>query len=235
MYAEIRRRQGILAEARISTWGRLGYDAGPRVLGVFDEFSNLADALDSAGREQLWRYARMVAAEGRKAGVHLAIALQDPSHRSLDLRIRRNMVPVAFRVRDGDASRVILNAAGAEQLPNQQFLTLNGYDLVRGVAFAPDDDEIVEFLERRPAEKVLTAEWVEATAAPELNSGGEDTAKLAEMIRTLWSAGASKRAMARAAGGEYAGAFANKIDAAIRHLEGTTTTSRKPLKPYPIK
>jgi hypothetical protein len=85
------------------------------------------------------------AAEGRKAGLHLALALQDPTHKSLDLRIRRNCLPLSFRVKDGDASRVILGAGGAEQLPPRQFLTVMD-QLLRGVAFAPSDEEIRSFL-----------------------------------------------------------------------------------------
>jgi DNA segregation ATPase FtsK/SpoIIIE-like protein len=89
-----------------------------------DEFANLADALPTNERRELWRGARMIAAQGRKAGVHLALALQDPTHKSLDLRIRRNYLPLSFRVKDGDASRVILGAGGAEQLSPRQFLTV---------------------------------------------------------------------------------------------------------------
>jgi len=91
----------------------------------------------------------MIASEGRKAGVHLALALQDPTHKSLDLRIRRNRLPLSFRVKDGDASRMILGAGGAEQLPPRQFMTVMGRPL-RGVAFAPSDEEIRNFLAARP-------------------------------------------------------------------------------------
>ena len=39
--------------ANVSTWGFLP-NAGPRVMAVFDEFSNLADALPNNEREELW-------------------------------------------------------------------------------------------------------------------------------------------------------------------------------------
>ncbi len=55
----------------------------------------------------------MVVDERRKAGIHLTIALQDPTHKSLDLRIRRNATPLTFPVKDDAASRVILGATGA--------------------------------------------------------------------------------------------------------------------------
>ena len=225
LYAMIQRRFRMLAQAGASTWGRLP-GAGARILGVFDEFSNLADSLDERERVELWRQARMVAAEGRKAGVHLALALQDPTFRSLDLRIRRNMTPISFRVRDGDASRVVLNAAGAESLPPRQFLTMDrGTGLVRGVGFAPEDDDIRAFLAARPAAEVIEADWLDAIPTPILIRNNDSTMRLVERIRPLWEAGASKRAMAREVGEEYAGAYCRKLDEAIRWLESATTTA----------
>jgi hypothetical protein len=124
LYEIIQKRFVTLREAGVSTWGRLPHPPAPRILAVMDEFANLADALPTNERRELWRGARMIAAEGRKAGVHLAPALQAPTHKSLDLRIRRNCLSFSFRVKDGDASRVILGAGGAEQLPPRQFLTV---------------------------------------------------------------------------------------------------------------
>jgi DNA segregation ATPase FtsK/SpoIIIE-like protein len=135
-------------------------DPGPRILTVIDEFANLADALPNSERKELWRYARMVAAEGRKAGIHLALALQDPTHKSLDLRIRRNCLPISFRVKDGDASRVILGAGGAERLPPRQFLTVMDR-LIQGVAFAPSDQEIRSFLAARPVAAYPAPDWLD--------------------------------------------------------------------------
>jgi DNA segregation ATPase FtsK/SpoIIIE-like protein len=115
----------------------------------------------------MWRYARMVAAEGRKAGIHLALALQDPTHKSLDLRIRRNCLPISFRVKDGDASRVILGSGGAERLPPRQFLTVMDR-LIQGVAFAPSDEEIRAVLTARPVAPYPVPDWLEGeTAAPQ--------------------------------------------------------------------
>jgi hypothetical protein len=51
-------------------------------------------------------------------------------------------------VNDSDASRVILNAPGAETLGKGQFLTMM-QTLVRGVAFAPNDEQITTFLAAR--------------------------------------------------------------------------------------
>jgi DNA segregation ATPase FtsK/SpoIIIE-like protein len=135
-----------------------------------DEFANLADALPQSQRKELWRAARMIAAEGRKAGVHLALALQDPSHKSLDLRIRRNCLPLSFRVKDGDASRVILGAGGAEQLQPRQFMTVMN-QLIRGVAFAPSDEEIGRFLASRPVQPYPAPDWLPGHAQSHLEPG----------------------------------------------------------------
>lgn len=181
LYKLIRERQNTLTRAGVSTWGRLP-GAGPRVLGVFDEFSNLADSLGNADRENLWRAARMVAAEGRKAGVHLALALQDPTHRSIDLRIRRNMTPVSFRVRDADASRVVLNAPGAELLPGGQFLAGLGLILTRGVGFAPDDNELAGWLGARPAPALPAATWLELGSGSDLTQAPTSEAAQADTL-----------------------------------------------------
>lgn len=196
LYEVAQSRLALLLAARTSTWSRLqsgdpsapdGRDgglsaAGPRILTVIDEFANLTDALPDSDRKELWRYARMVAAEGRKAGVHLAIALQDPTHKSLDLRIRRNCLPVSFRVKDGDASRVILGAGGAERLPPRQFLTVMDR-LIQGVAFAPSDEEIRTFLIERPVSPYPAPEWLEGETAvpqpaPVYDPHGEEIANL---------------------------------------------------------
>lgn len=143
----------------VSTWERLSGNPDPRILAVLDEFANLADALPGRERDELWRAARMIAAEGRKAGVHLALALQDPTHKSLDLRIRRNCLPISFKVKDQDASRVVLGRSGAEKLEPRHFLTVMNH-LVEGVAFAPADEEIEQLLMSRPVAPFAPPPWL---------------------------------------------------------------------------
>jgi DNA segregation ATPase FtsK/SpoIIIE-like protein len=189
LYEEIQQRFTVLRDSGTSTWGRLPQPPAPRTLAVLDEFANLADALPNPQREELWRFARMIAAEGRKAGIHLALALQDPTHRSLDLRIRRNCLPLSFRVKDSDASRVVLGAAGAEQLPPRHFLTVMD-NLVRGVAFAPSDEEIEAFLSARPRPPYPTPAWLVPTPAA---VGAVD--ETAERIWALLAEGRSMRAV----------------------------------------
>jgi len=219
LYAEILRRFVQLRSANVSTWGRLP-GAGPRLLSVMDEFSNLADALPGNERKELWRQARMIAAEGRKAGVHLALALQDPTHESLDLRIRRNAAPVSFRVKDQDASRVVLGASGAEALPERQFLAVLSGALVRGVAFSPDDAEIGAFLGAHPIPALPDPGWlnmpvIAGTAASPVNP------QPVEQIRALRSGGASLNQIQDQVYGYRGGAAYAAVKAA---LGGDTTT-----------
>ena len=146
LYEFVQERLAILRQLRTSTWDRINVPPGtphpgPRILVVIDEFANLADALEGKQREALWRGTRMVAAEGRKTDIHLALGLQDPTHKSIDLRIRRNCTSVAFRVKDPDASRVVLSTDGAEKLQDRQFLVILD-KLIKGVAFAPSKEEL---------------------------------------------------------------------------------------------
>jgi DNA segregation ATPase FtsK/SpoIIIE-like protein len=240
LYEMIQERFITLRQAGVSTWGRLlsrgaegqrsrgeyglengsfssapphpftpSSSPGPRILAVVDEFANLADGLPDSQRKELWRAARMIAAEGRKAGVHQALALQDPTHKSLDLRIRRNCLPLSFRVKDGDASRVILGAGGAEQLQPRQFMTVMN-QLIRGVAFAPSDEEIGNFLAARPVAAHPIPIWLEA--------GGTTTAIPApdateERIRSLLGQGRSLRAVQRELFGYTGGAAYEAVKA----------------------
>jgi hypothetical protein len=215
IYAEIQRRFVTLRDAGVSTWGRLP-GAGPRLLAVFDEFSNLADSLSNQDREALWRNARMVAAEGRKAGVHMALALQDPTYKSIDLRIRRNCTPVSYRVKDQDASRVIIGADGAEMLGERQFLAAIGTNLVRGVGFAPQDEEIRGFLEHHRIAAIPAPGWLQPASIPAPESHHET-----ERIRELKSQGLSLNEIQRQVFGFCGGA----AYAAVREALGSTTTT----------
>lgn len=189
----------------------------PRVMIVIDEFSNLADDTKDAGeREELWRRTRMLAAEGRKAGMVLALALQDPTHKSMDLRIRRNCTRVAFRVQDADASRVILGASGAEQLPPHRFMTVLG-SLVTGVAFAPSDDEIRAFLAARQVPMLPAPIWLDE---PVEQGDSRD-----EQIRALHAGGASLNEIQRQVFGFTGGAAYDAVKAILASTTGTTTGS----------
>ena len=181
MYTLVQARKQELFQAGEHLWRE--YGAGPQILGVIDEFSNLADRLETqADREDLWRWARMVASEGRKAGVHLAIALQDPTYRSMDLRIRRNMTPVVFKVQDRAASQVVLNQPGAEALPAKQFIAqLSGAGLVRGVGFGPGDEELAGWLAQRPVAQLPAPDWLAHVAPVRAEREEDQEARILEL------------------------------------------------------
>jgi hypothetical protein len=234
LFGEIQRRFVKLREVGASTWGRAGNAVGgARVLTVIDEFSNLADALPDSERKEMWRYARMVASEGRKAGVHLAIALQDPSHKSLDLRIRRNTTPLAFRVQDDAASRVILNANGAEELEARQFLTVMG-SLRRGVAFAPTDVQLAIFLATRSAQPLPAPRWLpevgsaevgqETSAARIARDVGVDPADV-ERVLALHAGDASLTEIARQVFGSRGGQAFYQVKRIVENIAGGATTT----------
>lgn len=171
VYLEIERRDRMMSARGYSLWSQTGHT---RTMVVVDEFSNLADALediDKSKREELWRWARMDTAEARKYGIHMVYALQDPTARSIDLRIRRNTTPVVFRVKDSDSSRTILNTSGAELLPERHFLA-NMIKLERGAAFAPTDEEIIQFLAAHDVQPVEPPAWIDAQVVDESQSVG---------------------------------------------------------------
>jgi DNA segregation ATPase FtsK/SpoIIIE-like protein len=218
-YRELITRLRSLAAAGASTWGRSN-NQKPRVLIVIDEFSNLADDAQPEERAELWRRARIVAAEGRKAGILLALALQDPTYKSMDLRIRRNCTCIAFRVQDAAASRLILNAGGAESLAPHRFMTTAG-GLVSGVAFAPDDGQIREFINRRMAPAYPAPEWLFAPIEPEEQGAPEE--ERARKIIELHSGGASLNEIQRQVFGFTGGQAYSAVKAVLLRSTGTDT------------
>ncbi len=222
VFAEIQRRNRLLYNANVSTWSRLS-GCGPRVLVVIDEFSNLADEMPAeSGRRGLWRALRMATAEGRKCGVHMAVALQDPTWQSMDLPTRRNMTPVIFRVHDQAASRVVLNENGAERLPKQHFLT-RLQQVVHGKAFAPSDAELQEFVSRRPVMALPAPEWV-ALPGPQPAPGEEDLRE--QTVRSLLLRGWSINRICQEVYGYPGGSAYAAVVEVKRRMEaekGTTT------------
>lgn len=164
VYGEIERRDQLMSKNGHSLWSQTGRT---RTMVVVDEFSNLADALediDNSRREELWRWARMCTAEARKYGLHMLYALQDPTAKSIDLRIRRNTTPVMFRVKDATSSRTLLNVGGAELLAVRHFLASIS-KLERGAAFGPEDSEILTFLASHPVRADDQPEWIDAVVS----------------------------------------------------------------------
>lgn len=220
-YDELQRRLRLMADAGESSWERWAGRPGPRVLIVLDEFSNLSDEIEPIDRGDLWRWTRMIAAEGRKAGMLLALALQDPTSKSIDLRIRRNCTRWVFRVQDMAASQVVLGAKGAEELQAGHFLTVMDGSLQHGLGFSaphgPDDAQLSAFLAAHPVPQLPPPDWMEAAEEDAPESTDADKA---EQVRELKAQGLSARAIARIVYG-YTGGAAYESVRAI--LQGDTT------------
>lgn len=247
VYAEIERRDRQMSYGNFSLWSQTGRS---QTLVVVDEFSNLSDALediDPMRRKELWRWARMNTAEARKYGIHMAYALQDPTAQSIDLRIRRNTTPIMFRVKDAASSRTLLNTNGAEMLSARHFLA-SMLKLERGAAFAPTDEEILQFLSAHPARTAEQPDWIDSVLAYQLNlpEGKQvaiagpvqeqpvsEIAQMAEKIRDQWSPSLSKSEVSRMFGKEFAGtSWVSKVNQVIEYLTSTTTPT--PTENQPI-
>ncbi len=218
LQAEGNRRFKFLAEAGAENWTMAPAPKAPRLLIVVDDFSILGDMLDAAQRRALWLAARRLAADSRKSGIHLALAVQNPTWQSLDLGIRRNCTPLTFRVNDGDASRVILNTPGAEALGKRQFLTVLG-GLERGVAFAPTDEQIADFLEHHQVHALPRPEWLPASG---LASATHEVSALdlAAQIRALHAVGKSLNAIQTEVFGYRGGSAYAAVKAALSDTPG---------------
>ena len=224
-YRELLRRLRLLTNSQSSTWSRSNSD-DPRTLIVIDEFSNLADdAASPAERENLWRAARMLAAEGRKTGIILAIALQDPSHKSMDLRIRRNATKIAFRVQDEHASRIILGAGGAEHLPRHRFMVVTDH-LVIGSAFDPTDQDINNFLKVRQVPMLPAPAWIEEIEDQQPDDPQQSQPDRSQRIKELLASGLSANEVQRRVFGFTGGAAYAAVRAVLLASTTSTTTTR---------
>ncbi|HSW62697.1 MAG TPA: FtsK/SpoIIIE domain-containing protein [Dissulfurispiraceae bacterium] len=243
LHREMKERLRLLVDANQRTWLEWTGRPRPMLMIVIDEYSNLSDEVSN--REELWRWTRILANEARKAGILLVLALQDPTARSIDLRIRRNCTPVAFKVLDAAVSRVVLNEDGAERLVQGQFLVkIGGFgsDPQHAVAFCPSDDEIMQFFASRPRERLPRPDWLDAeiidveptqpvNVRPQPFFDAE-TRLLAEQIREEWGRGASRSEMARAAGyPQYGGSYKTRIDNAIKFLQFYASTPSTDIPP----
>ena len=144
---EVKARWEQLYRANASTWSRLP-EASPRVLIVLDEYAALIDNLDGPQAKVFQNQVANLSRLSRKAGIHLLLGAQNPTRESVRPSIRRNMLTVVFRTTDQAASVAIMGVGGADRLGDRQFLSRDpGGQVLRGVAFDPSDNQIVDLLE----------------------------------------------------------------------------------------
>ncbi len=221
LYREAMRRQEILEAAHAYTWRPIS-GAEFRIMTVIDEFSNLVDALPASGRGGLWARVRALVSEGRKGGVHLALAMQDGTARSIDLPTRRNTTPMVFRTGDDSASLAVLETAGAERLEKRQFIAKLAGGLVRGVAFQPADSDIRNFLDAHRVEALPAPAWLLEADRQVSRADTQNEGDQTERIREMHASGASMRQIETAIFG-YTGGKANETVKAVIGRATTTT------------
>ncbi len=132
---------------------------------VVDELDNWQDIgtdTDTSGR-RLWQYPRMISREGRASGVYLLAASQNPTAANISIDLRRNCTPVAFRLADSAASRVIIDTPDAVGLETGQFIARIG-DNIRGMGTNLTDDNITQLL--RSVKPQSRPEWLDAVEMP---------------------------------------------------------------------
>jgi hypothetical protein len=163
IYQEIRRRVDELEINHLQSWQDWG-GSTHRILVMIDDFQDVITGITNIeSRTELWQLVRSITAEGQRTGMHLAIAVQDPSYTDIDLRIRRYMSPVSFRVSGSLISRVVLNTDGAEALYPRQVMAILNDELVFAFAFAPDDIDIIRFLDDHPHPPLPSPRWLTGT------------------------------------------------------------------------
>lgn len=132
---------------------------------VLDELDNWAmiteDSKTTAKR--LWQYPHMISNEGRASGVYILAASQNPTADTINIGMRRNMTPVAFRLADSAASRTIIDSPDAVGLPTGHFIAWLA-ERVKGVGCNLTDENITQLL--RGVKPQSRPEWLDAVDMP---------------------------------------------------------------------
>lgn len=110
---------------------------------VIDELADLVE--DKTILSQLIKIGRL----GRAAHIHLVMASQDPSRRTLKAQLMQNVTcALALRCRSDIESRQIVGVAGAEELPKHGKGILWDADGIRTVSIPMTPDETIKDLIR---------------------------------------------------------------------------------------
>ncbi|MGB4239017.1 MAG: hypothetical protein WBJ87_05330, partial [Candidatus Hydrothermia bacterium] len=134
------------------------------VVDELDNWQDVAEDVDISIRD-LWRFPRMISREGRASGIYILAASQNPTAASVSIDMRRNMTPVAFRLADSAASRVIIDTPDAVGLETGQFIVKLG-DNVRGMGTNLTDDNITQLL--RSVKPQSRPSWLDQVEMPTL-------------------------------------------------------------------
>lgn len=240
MVEEMNRRDAYLTESRHSTWEQAGRES---TFVVLDELGNALDLMPRELSDMARRYIRGLASEGRKVGFHLVMA----SQRAVGFRNLMTQVGRAiFFVEDEQESRMALGLPGAERLQDGYFYARFGSAQLTG-AFAPSDDEIAAFLQKRSIAPLEPQRWIEGASAgtiqqaevplivPVEDQPRDEIAEMAEKIRSQWSAGMSGSAVARLLGlSQYGGSYKTRIDNVVAYLTSTLYSTTQNAAEMPV-
>lgn len=203
-----------------------------RCLLVVDELANLMAVMDRPTAEAFQRDLAIIAAEGRKFGVHMLVCTQKPLAEVTGSLAKSNM---AVRFVGAMASKIDANTAagspgtGAERLAGKgDFIRVVGGNVRRfQVPMVDSSLVIMRKIQARWADtETMSVTRDRPSTIPMQATKRDDVDTIADTIRELWIAGESKNAMAKAAGfKQYAGSWAARIDAAIMRLSSTTGAS----------
>ena len=119
LVVEMDDRYARFEEHRVEDLSQLTEEAGvtrlPRRVVVIDEFQDLMAA--KATRGPFEQAIQRLGAKARAAGIHLVLATQHPTAKVIPSSIKANLTGrVALRVQDWQASKIILDRTGAEDL-----------------------------------------------------------------------------------------------------------------------
>lgn len=150
---EMNKRDDYLTSAKKSTWSHAGRE---RTFVVLDELGNALRLMPPGLSDEARIWVEGLVAEGRKVGFNVLLANQRATGMAAILSQTGKAI---FRV-EKDEEKGHRSLVGASDLREGYFFAKFGASKLAG-AFEPSDEEIQQFLERRPV-KALENDWVDA-------------------------------------------------------------------------
>lgn len=182
--AETDKRLAALQKREIT----VGDDSTPRIVTVFDEFSDYFLMPDRKLADRIRNSVIKLAQLGRAAGIHLVLLTQRPSVEVISAIVKANFpARLAFHVPGRVDSRAIIDFEGAERLLGKgDMLYQYGADIIRiqGAFVSPDQAEkVARFFESQPHQEPyilpgVPKESPRRSSADRLPDGFEDAARL---------------------------------------------------------
>ena len=153
IFEESRRREKILAEARVANI--IEYNKGTAqklepIVVVIDEFADLADQMETKKeRTAFFKPVQQIAQTGRSRGIHLVICTQRPEAKLVPPTTKAQLNGrVALRVNDGISSRMIIEIPDAQNLQKHgDMIYRNGDIMERAQGYLIELSELDEIIQ----------------------------------------------------------------------------------------